>query len=63
MCREVVNILVVAQRQFPLVLTVQKTKENPQLPFFDKVTDDPVVRVQVLPVVHTPVVCNDICLW
>ena len=45
----VINILVVAQRQFPLVLTVQKTIVIPQLQFLDKVIDDPVVRVQVLP--------------
>ena len=39
----------VAQRQFPLVLTVQKTVVIPQLQFLDKVIDDPVVRVPVLP--------------
>ena len=46
----VINILVVAQRQFPLILTVQKTTVIPQLQFMDKVIDDTVVRVvQVLP--------------
>ena len=32
-----------------IILTVQKTIVIPQLQFSDKVIDDPVVRVQVLP--------------
>ena len=54
----VVIIPVVAQRPIPMVLP---TMVIPQLQFFAKVIDDPVVRVvQVLPS-RSPVVCNDRC--
>ena len=41
----VVDISVVAKRQFPLVLTVQKTVVIPQLQSIDKVFDVSVVQV------------------
>ena len=43
---KVVDISVVAQRQFPLVLTVQQTTEIPQLQSIDEVFDVSVVQVQ-----------------
>ena len=42
----VVDMSVVAQKQFPLVLTVQKTIVVLQLQFIDKVFDVSVVQVQ-----------------
>ena len=38
----IVYIPVVAQRQIPMVQTVQKTMEIPQLQYIDKVVDVPV---------------------
>ena len=49
-CRaQVVVISVVAQRQLPLILTVQKTIVILQLQFIDKVFDVSVVQVQQVP--------------
>ena len=49
----VINILVVTQRQFLLVLTVQETIMIPQLQFLDTVIDDPVcVSCRFSQVVH-----------
>merc|ERR1712107_706044 len=45
----VVDIPVVAQRQIPMVQTVQKTIEIPQLQYIDKVVDVPVVQVVQVP--------------
>merc|ERR1712064_178886 len=42
---KVVDIPVVAQRQIPMVQTVQKTVEIPQLQYIDKVVDVPVVQI------------------
>ena len=42
---KVVDILVVAQRQIPMVQSVQKTIEIPQLQYIDKVVDVPGVPV------------------
>ena len=50
---KVVDISVVAQRQFPLVLTVQKTIVILQLQFIDKVFDVSVVQVQKVPRVQS----------
>merc|ERR1712122_408361 len=48
----VVDIPVVAQRQIPMVQTVQKTIEIPQLQYIDKVVDVPVVQVVQVPQVQ-----------
>ena len=44
-----INILVVAQRQFPLVLAAQITIVILQVQILDQVFDDPVVRVVQVP--------------
>merc|ERR1712135_84199 len=49
---KVVDIPVVAQRQIPMVQTVQKTIEIPQLQYVDKVVDVPVVQVVQVPQVQ-----------
>merc|ERR1711945_75660 len=48
----VVDIPVVAQRQIPMVQTVQKTIEIPQMQYIDKVVDVPVVQVMQVPQVQ-----------
>ena len=53
------DVPVVTQRQIPMVQTVQKTKEIPQLQCIDKVVDNPVMQAPRMQVVEKMVAVAD----